>query len=297
MEIINNLIITVIPYLPKFFIKIIANKYIAGTNINHAINTVKKINSIGQLATLDILGEHTKDKDSCHKITNEYIDILNHIYKNKLNCNISIKPSHIGSDISKEQVLTNFIRIQNHATELNNFIRLDMENSNLTKLTLDLHNNLSINKKNIGLVIQAYLHRSKNDIENLNKNTNIRLCKGIYNENSKIAIKDPKKINENYLKLLEIALDRNIYVGIATHDKSLINQCIRLIKKKNISINNFEFQYLYGVPLNDMIRIYNKNNFNIRAYVPYGLDWYDYSIRRIKENPKIATYVIKNLFK
>ena len=109
MEIINNLIITVIPYLPKFLIKIIANKYIAGTNINHAINAVKRINSIGQLATLDILGEHTKDNNSCHEITTEYINILNQIYNNKLDCNVSIKPSHIGSDISKRQVLNNLL--------------------------------------------------------------------------------------------------------------------------------------------------------------------------------------------
>ena len=150
---------------------------------------------------------------------------------------------------------------------------------------------------NSGIVVQAYLYRSENDIESLPNNINIRLCKGIYNEDESIAIKDPDEINKNYIKLLSMIFKKNIYVGIATHDKKLIKNCMELIKNKKISTNKFEFQYLYGVPMNDMIKLFHKNNFKIRVYVPFGLNWYNYSIRRIKENPKIATYIIKNLFK
>ena len=135
------------------------------------------------------------------------------------------------------------------------------------------------------------------DIGNLKKNTNIRLCKGIYNESPEIAIKDAQEINNNYIKLLNYAFDRNIFVGIASHDEELIKRCIELIKNRNISNNSFEFQYLYGVPMNKMLKIYQSNNFAVRAYVPYGANWYDYSVRRIKENPKIASYVLKNIFK
>ena len=297
MDLINKIIILLIPYLPKFFIKIIANKYIAGTNITDAVKAVKKINSKNQLATLDILGEHTRDKKSCDKITDEYIEILKQININKLNCNISIKPSHIGSDINQNEVLNNFKKIQKHACKLNNFIRLDMENSNLTDTTIELHQNLNIIEKNSGLVIQAYLYRSEEDLQKLDNNSNIRLCKGIYNEKNEIAINDQEKINKNYIRLLKIALEKKIFVGIATHDKKLIKDCIKLIKNKKIASDKFEFQYLYGVPMDDMIDLYQKNAFTIRAYIPFGIDWYDYSIRRIKENPKIATYVLKNIFK
>ena len=297
MNIFNKVIIIFIPYLPKWIIKLIANKYIAGTTIKDAILVIKHLNNKGESATLDILGEHTKNKNECIIITNKYVEILNQIDKNNLDCNISIKPSHIGSDLDTKLLRDNFRKIQKHASNFNNFIRIDMEDSSLTELTLSLCDKLYNKNTNIGTVIQAYLHRSESDINLLRKNINIRLCKGIYNEDDTIAFKNPEEINDNYIKLLEIAFKKNIYVGIATHDKTLIKRCLDLIKNKNISNKNFEFQYLYGVPMEDMISIYKKNNYKVRAYVPFGINWYDYSIRRIKENPKIATYVIKNLFK
>ena len=297
MNIFNKIIIIFIPFLPKWLVKVIANKYIAGTTIEDAILVIKHLNNRGESATLDILGEHTKNKNECIDISNKYIEILTQIDKNNLDCNISVKPSHIGSDIDNKFLGDNFRKIQKHAFNLNNFIRIDMEDSSLTDLTLSLCDKLYNKNTNIGTVIQAYLHRSESDINLLRKNINIRLCKGIYNEDDTIAFKNPEEINDNYIKLLETAFKKNIYVGIATHDKTLIKRCLNLIKNKNISNKDFEFQYLYGVPMEDMISIYKKNNYKVRAYVPFGINWYDYSVRRIKENPKIATYVIKNLFK
>ena len=230
------------------------------------------------------------------EITNNYIKILNEIKKNNLDCNISIKPSHLGTDINLETALNNFKNISNHIND--NFLRIDMEDSNLTDITLDILKELkNTGRNNTGTVIQAYLHRSENDIKNMEPKSNIRLCKGIYNENSQTAIKNNQKINNNFIKLLKLAFRKNIYVGIATHDKILINRILEIINKSNISKKQFEFQYLYGVPMNDTIKMYKKYGYKIRAYVPFGIDWYDYSIRRIKENPKIATYVIKNLFR
>ena len=297
MIIFNKLIILILPLIPKRLIKIIAKKYIAGTTLKEAVNAIKNLNSTGQKVTLDILGEHTKSIEECNDITDNYIRILKEINKSKLDCNISVKPSHIGSDINSNIVLENFSKIQGAANKFDNFIRLDMESSKITDLTIEVYNNLLKKSSNIGIVIQAYLYRSMKDIGNLKKNTNIRLCKGIYNESPEIAIKDAQEINNNYIKLLNYAFDRNIFVGIASHDEELITRCIELIKNRNISNNSFEFQYLYGVPMNKMLKIYQSNNFAVRAYVPYGANWYDYSVRRIKENPKIASYVLKNIFK
>ena len=297
MIIFNKLIVLILPLMPKWFIKIIAKKYIAGTTLEEAVNVIKKLNSKGQKVTLDILGEHTESIVECNNITDDYIRILKEINKSKLDCNISVKPSHIGSDINSNIVLENFSKIQGAANKFDNFIRLDMESSELTDLTLEVYSNLIKKSSNVGIVIQAYLYRSMKDIGNLKKNTNIRLCKGIYNESTEIAIKDAQEINNNYIKLLNYAFDRNIFVGIASHDEELIKRCIELIKNRNISNNSFEFQYLYGVPMNKMLKIYQSNNFAVRAYVPYGANWYDYSVRRIKENPKIASYVLKNIFK
>jgi len=293
---INNCIAKIIPYLPKSIIKQFAKKYVAGTTIDEAISAVKKLDNMGQYTTLDILGEHTPNVEECKNITNQYIKILEAININNLKCNLSIKPSHIGSDINNKTMVQNFKQIQNKAIELNNFIRLDMENSNLTQLTIDTYNTLTKTENNIGIVFQAYLHRTIDDIKKL-KNVNIRLCKGIYNESDTISIKDPKDINKNFLYLLEQAFSNNMYVGIATHDQVLIKSSIELINKLNINNNQFEFQYLYGVPMGKMISIYKKNNFKIRAYIPFGLNWYEYSLRRIKENPKIISYVIKNMLK
>ena len=297
MIIFNKLIVLILPLMPKWFIKIIAKKYIAGTTLEEAINAIKNLNSKGQKVTLDILGEHTESIVECNNITDDYIRILKEINKNKLDCNISVKPSHIGSDINSNIVVENFSKIQDAANKFNNFIRLDMESSDLTDLTLEVYSNLIKKSSNVGIVIQAYLYRSIEDIGRLKKNTNIRLCKGIYNESPEIAIKDAQEINNNYIKLLNYAFDRNIFVGIASHDEKLITRCIDLIKSRNISNNSFEFQYLYGVPMNKMLKLYKSNKFTVRAYVPYGINWYDYSVRRIKENPKIASYVLKNILK
>jgi len=296
MFLLNTFIIKALPYLPKSFIRIIAGKYIPGTSIQSAITAVKTLNNEGQHATLDILGEHTSDIKKANQITENYITILNEIKKNTLNCNISVKPSHLGTDINSEIALNNFKKILSNIND--NFLRIDMEDSNLTDTTITILNKLkNISNVNVGSVIQAYLYRSENDIENMRPNSNIRLCKGIYNESNKIAIKDNQEINQNYIRLLKLAFKKNIYVGIATHDKILINEIIKLINDFNIQKEQFEFQYLYGVPMNDMIALYKEHNYKIRVYIPFGIDWYDYSIRRIKENPKIATYVINNLFR
>tara|TARA_Y100001970_G_scaffold51417_1_gene65070 strand:- start:1149 stop:2042 length:894 start_codon:yes stop_codon:yes gene_type:complete len=293
-KIINILIIHLISIIPKSIIKIFAKNYVAGITIREAIKIVRNLNNQNLSATLDILGEHTKRKSECLEITNSYKEILKEINNNNLDCNISIKPSHIGTDINKDFFEKNLQTILDQAIKYNNFVRIDMENSNLTDTSINTYKAMKV--KNLGIVLQAYLYRTNNDINKLNAKSNIRLCKGIYNESSNIAIKKPEQINANYLKLLKNAFKKGMYVGIATHDKKLIQQSLSLIKEMKINKNNFEFQMLYGVPMKTAINNLLENNYKVRIYVPFGSNWYDYSIRRIKENPNISKYVIKNFF-
>jgi proline dehydrogenase len=297
LNILNKLVKSTIHLVPKYVIKIFANQYVAGITTADALKTVRKLNDEGFEVTLDILGEHTENKKNADSITIQYCEILHQINLKKLKCNISIKPSHIGSDISDKILMNNFKKLHNRAIENENFIRIDMESSSLTDITLNTYAKTYTKENNIGVVLQAYLYRTKKDLMQLKPNSNIRLCKGIYNESQDIAIKDPKKINDNYLKLLKMAFERNIYVGIATHDINLIKASIIMIKEMNIDKSKFEFQMLYGVPMGQTLNIIKSNKYKIRIYVPFGQDWYEYSIRRIKENPNIGMYVIKNMFR
>ena len=297
LKLLNYIFIKVIPFIPKFLIKIFANQYVAGISIDNAIKKISKLNNKGLHATLDILGEHTQNDTEATDITNQYCKILEEIHAKNLNCNISIKPTHIGADISNNLFLDNLSKIHSKSIDTNNFVRIDMENSKLTDITINAYKNIAKINSDIGIVLQAYLFRSEDDLNNLNENSNIRLCKGIYNESEQIAFKRPLDINDNYIKLLEKAFNKNIYVGIATHDPELINHSINLIKSMNIDKSMFEFQMLYGVPMEKHINTISTHGYKIRIYVPFGPEWYSYSIRRIKENPNISKYIIQNLFK
>ena len=293
----NKLITFLVPFLPKIFVRLFSNKYIAGINQDEALKMIKRLNDKNLLATIDILGEHTKSINEANLITNEYVSLYKKIKSKNLNCNISIKPSHIGADISEDLFLKNLEKIHSHSISCDNFLRIDMEDSSFTNLTINAFNQRYKIKNNIGIVIQAYLKRSHNDIIKLKEKTNIRLCKGIYNESKQVAIKNPIEINKNYIVLLKTAIKQGLFVGIATHDPKLIDDIIEYIEDENINNTQFEFQFLYGVPLGNMLHKIKNKNFNIRIYTPFGKNWYEYSIRRLKENPNISGYIIKNIFK
>ena len=295
---INSFFIFFISLLPKSLVSIFAKQYVAGQNIDDVLNIVSKLNDEGFKATVDILGEHFTNQNEINNIVNEYNSLYQKIQDKNLDANISIKPTHIGLDISYEEALNNFQNILKTAQSNNNFLRIDMESSKVTDDTISLYNDL-IEDEDVGPVFQAYLHRTYNDIENIEDKTilNFRLCKGIYKESENIVFTDYNDINNNYLKILEYAFQNDIYVGIATHDTKLIDKCYDLINKYNVDPKRFEFQVLYGVPMDKYLKKHKQNNYSVRIYVPYGQQWYEYSIRRIKENPNILIYVLKNLFK
>ena len=295
----NQFIIKILPYLPFSIIRFIAGKYVAGENADDALNVVKTLNSKGFSATVDILGEHTTDEKTAQNITMEYQNLLKSIHEQHLNCNISIKPSHLGMDLNNKCIYENMNRLIDTARKNKQFIRIDMEDSTLTDATLDLYNKCKAQNGKVGTVLQAYLFRSINDLRELLilKGVNLRICKGIYRESADIAIQGRQDINNNFLKLLQFAFENNIYVGIATHDLLLIKESYKLINNLNVSRDRFECQVLYGVPMSGWLEKHLENGYKVRVYVPFGQDWYDYSLRRLNENPNIVSYIIKDIFR
>jgi proline dehydrogenase len=282
--------------MPNSVVWLFSKRYIAGVNLEGAINLVKSLNEKGIYATVDVLGEAINNKEEALEDKSKCIEVLNAIQNNNLMANLSIKPTQMGLGLDEEFAFEQVKELVEKAKEMNNFLRIDMEDSPYTDSTIRLYKRLREKYSNVGIVIQSYLKRSFNDVVDLSKlNTNFRLCKGIYIEPAEIAFKDKQKIRDNYIKILKEMFSIGSYVGIATHDEYLINESYRLINEMNIPKDKFEFQMLLGVreDLRDKI---NNNGYKIRIYVPFGKDWYKYSIRRLQENPEIAGHVFKNIF-
>ena len=297
MKLINYLIIQIIPFLPKIFVRLVASPYIAGITDDEMLANVKKLNNKGYDVAIDILGEHVSTKEEATEITKRYANLYDRIALQDLNANLSIKLTHIGQDLGYDLVERNLMILVSAAKKHNNFLRLDMENSPYTSETINLYKKAFENYSNVGIVLQAYMHRSMDDIDKLsNKMFNVRICKGIYVENENIAYRDYQKIRDNYITLVQHALIKGSYVGIASHDEYLIDELYTWIKDNKISTSQYEFQILHGVPMEKKLQQLMKEGNKVRVYVPYGDNWYDYSIRRLKENPKMAGYIIKNIF-
>ena len=296
VSVFHNLLVKTVQTMPENVVWLFSKKYIAGKTLQHAVDTVKDLNSKGIYATLDVLGESIKTIEEAIESKNKALEVFDVIIKNKLNANLSIKPTQMGLAIDKELAYQQILELVKRANEINNFVRLDMEDSPYTDLTLEVYKRVYEEFSNVGVVLQSYLKRTYNDAIVLNKiGTNYRLCKGIYIEPATIAYKDKQAIRDNFMKSLELMLKNGNYVGIATHDKYLIDKSYELIKELNIPKDKFEFQMLLGVreDLRDKI---NGDGYKIRVYVPFGEDWYKYSIRRLQENPQLAGHIVKEFF-
>lgn len=297
MKLINNLIIQIIPFLPKFFVRIVASPYIAGISDEEMLKNVKNLNDKGFDVAIDILGEHVDTKEEAIEVTQRYSKLYDEIASHNLSANISIKLTHIGQDLGEDFVIKNLSSIIDAAEKNNNFLRLDMENTPYTDHTIRLYKMMKKRYSKIGVVIQSYLKRSMNDIKELaNNDFNVRICKGIYVEKDELAIKDYNAIRESFIDLVKESIKSGSYVGIATHDEFLIDEIYHWLREKNISKDKYEFQVLHGVPMKRKLDQLLKDGNKVRVYLPYGENWYDYSVRRLKENPKMAGYIIKNLF-
>ncbi len=298
----NKLIAAILPYFPKKFVWMFSKPYISGETMEDAMKASKELNSKGIKVTLDVLGEFIKDLNEAEDNKQEYLELIELTEKNNIDGNYSLKPTSFGLLIDKEVCYKHIREIVVKAASYNNFVRVDMEDSPCVDMEIEMFRKLKAEfPKNVGLVLQSYLrrtHKDINDMLDLNSEQhplNYRLCKGIYVEPVEIAFKKYEEVNEHFMEDLEFIFKNKIYPGIATHDKTLVDAAYKLIEKYNVPKNMYEFQMLYGVTPKLRQQIVEDGH-TMRIYVPFGKQWFGYSTRRLKENPKMAWHIMKAIF-
>ena len=297
MGILNSLVVGTAPLMPKFMIGKIASVYVAGDSLEDGLKLAKKLNEKGFSATLDLLGEEVENRKQTNQIRNSYCELLDGIANWGIDCNVSLKLTALGLKIDEELCWDNLSVVLDKAREYNNFIRLDMENSEVTDSTIRLCKKGQNYYSKCGTVLQSYMKRTMKDIDELKThNANIRICKGAYKESEEIAYQDYQEIRNNYLKCAEKMIDNGIYIGLATHDQWLIENLEKLIEEKGYDNKMYEFQALSGVPIDNILERLIKEGHKVRYYIPYGPEWYAYSLRRMRENPDIWKDTLKAFF-
>jgi proline dehydrogenase len=298
----NKLIANILPHMPKKLVWVFSKRYIAGETIEEGLLASKLLNEKKIEVTIDLLGEFIKTLAEARVNKNQYFDIIKRFSSEKVTGNFSLKPTMFGLLIDKETCYNYIREIVALAARKNSFVRIDMEDSSCVDMEIEIFKKLRAEfPKNVGLVLQAYLRRTMSDLENLNalnsetNPINFRLCKGIYVEPEKIAYKDYQEVRDNFLNQLDYMFRNKMYAAIATHDKFLVDNALLMIDKYKIPKNMYEFQMLYGVTPDLRQSIVDRGH-KMRVYVPFGKQWFNYSTRRLKENPKIASDIIKALF-
>jgi len=296
MNLLNQVIVRTLPLVPKPIVGHFSARYISGERLQDALRVVRKLNGEGACATMDVLGEDVTRREESTGYAAQYREVLDAIEAEKLDANVSLKPTQMGLKLDRNFCLETIRGIAQYAKSQGNFVRIDMEDHTCTDDTFWLYRQLKDNCP-VGTVIQACLRRTDADLDSLiPMGANLRLCKGIYNEPRAIAYKDREIIRQNYLHLLERLLQGGCYMGIATHDEMLVWGAMRLIRQLGLARDRYEFQMLLGVE-EELRRIIIKEGHRLRVYVPFGPDWYAYSVRRLKENPQMAGYVFQAIFK
>ena len=274
-----------------------ATRYIAGDTLDHALATVEQLAAVGCLATVDILGEHVVSRDQALATRMAYGEALDRLDAQGLPSGISLKPTALGLTVDRSFCLDNLEDLAERAAAHRRFMRVDMEESTYTGATLDLVESLHSRHRNVGAVIQARLRRSEADIERLaGARISVRLCKGIYQEPPEIAFQGFDEIRERYLLHLGSLLGAGCFVGIATHDPYLTEEALRLVERHGVAEGGFEFQMLMGVAEPLRARLVAAGH-RVRVYVPYGRDWFGYSMRRLQENPRMARHIALGLLR
>ncbi len=295
MGIVDRAIANSVPVIPRPVVKKISGRYIAGDTLDEAVKTVRDLNREGCVATIDLLGESTESKADAAGKLKDYKKVVDTLDEHDLTGGISIKLTGLGLTLSEELCRANVEEIVEYAGERGRFVGVDMEDSPHTEATLGIVHDTYRSHENTGAVLQAYMRRSLQDVQNIvEAGFSVRLCKGIYDEPRKVAYKDFDTVRQNYIFLLDELLKGGVYVGIATHDEYLIWHALRLIHQLEVPKDRYEFQMLLGVD-EELRSILVNAGHKLRVYVPYGEDWYEYSTRRLKENPKIAGYVAKDV--
>ncbi len=289
----DRLVVGTLPFVPKALVHRFARRYVAGETLEDAVRTVQELSAEGAMATIDVLGESVTRREQTEKTRDEYVRVLDTIVANRLPANVSIKPTAVGLSIDPQLVRENCRAICRKAAESGTFVRIDMEDSPYTEATLRLVLELKEEFPHVGVVVQAYMRRTLADMDRLvAAKMNVRICKGIYVEPREVAFKDRQVVIENYAAIVDKHLSAGCYAGIATHDEACVQRALATIDRLKLTPDRYEFQMLLGVdPL--LRRTILQAGHRLRVYVPYGKDWYAYSLRRLKENPSIARHTVR----
>jgi len=276
---------------------VLAKRFVAGESFEDAAPKVQELNEKEIKITLDLLGENVKDRKTADETVDNYIELLHNIEKADLKSSISIKLTMMGLDIDQGYCKDNLFRLLDVARENDQFVRIDMEGSDYTQMTIDLFKEaFKEYGRHVGIVIQAYLHRSKQDINELAEmGADVRLCKGAYKEPERIALQHMDAIRDAYKEYAKVLLDKTTYPRIATHDDELINWVRDYTEKNNIVKARFEFQMLYGLRQETMEQFVSEG-FNARIYIPFGTMWFPYFKRRLMERKENIWFVLSTMF-
>ena len=292
MALLDRAIVRLLPAVPKPVVQKLSSHYIAGSELSDACRVVKELNDDGKMATIDVLGEEISNADEARAIVAEYRRVFETIQREGLDSNVSVKPTALGLKLDHDLALENLEAVVRHAAESGNFVRIDMEDSSTTDDTLLIYRELrGAGLDNVGVVLQASLRRTVDDVWSLaDLKPSVRLCKGIYVEPPTIQFRDYEAVRASFVKALDALLQTCAYVGIATHDEYLVDEGRRLVVEHGLQREQYEFQMLLGVRprLGDGLV---EQGHRVRIYVPFGQQWYAYSLRRLQENPKIAGYI------
>jgi len=293
VALLDRAIVRLLPAVPKPVVQRLSSRYIAGPTLDDAVRVVRRLNAKGKLATVDVLGEEVSSGEEARAIAAQYHDVLARIAAEGLDANVSVKLTGFGLELDPELCRENLEAVVADAAARGNFVRIDMEDSLTTDRTLDLYRRLrSAGHENLGVVLQAYLRRTVGDLPGLD---NVRLCKGIYVEPPEIAYREFEAVRANYVRCLEALVAGGTYVAIATHDEHLIGEALRIVKEAGLRRDRYEFQMLLGVRSDRADELVAAGH-RLRVYVPYGTHWYEYSVRRLQENPKMAGYIAADVF-
>lgn len=295
----SRLVVATLPAVPKFIVGRVAAPYVAGETLDDAVATIRELNAEGAMATLDLLGEEVLDRAKARSAAEEYLRILERIHADGLGSNVSVKLSQLGQELDEGFCLENVTGLVELADRYDNFVRLDMEDRTTTDSTLAIYRALyeRFGGRRVGVVFQSYMRRTLRDIAELpEQDANVRLCKGIYIEPREAAWKGYETVRHNFVAALEKLFSQGVYVGIATHDEYLICAAVAMIDRLGIPRERYEFQMLLGVEPR-LRKILIAGGHRLRVYVPYGQEWYQYSVRRLRENPEVAMHVMRAMFR
>ena len=292
MTLLDRAIVRALPVVPKPIVQLISSRYIAGRGLADACRVVARLNERGKLATVDVLGEEIRNAEETEAIRDAYLDALAAIDREELDSNVSVKPTALGLQLDYALCREHLRTVVGDAAGRSNFVRIDMEDSSCTDDTVRLYRELRREgHENTGIVLQAYLRRTLDDIAALaDLRPNVRLCKGIYVEPPEVAYQGYEEVRESFVLALQALLDAGCHVGIATHDEYLIESAERLVAERELSPEQYEFQMLLGVREGRASQL-AADGHRLRVYVPFGEHWYAYSLRRLQENPKVAGYI------